>query len=260
MRHFMEQFGPALTWPWSRLTDVPELSDELIERIVEQSDAQAGGRSVRELERLRDDCLVSVMQALRTHGVGAGAVLADYERALMSAAPAVSADPAEPLRLHDAAILPEWVDYNGHAHESRYLQLFGDAADALFRHVGMDAAYLARRGSYYTVETHLCHLREVGAEERVHVTTQVLGLDDKRLHAFHRLHRSADAELLATAEQMYLHVEEATGRAGPAGEPVLGALRAIAEAHAALPRPERAGRAVGGLTADRAARGAGRDR
>ena len=245
MRHFMEQFGPALKWPWSHLTDVPELSDQLVEKIVTQSDAQAGERSVRELERLRDDCLVSVMQGLRTHGVGAGAVLASYERALMDAAPAAVVErDGEPLRVLEARVLPEWVDYNGHAHESRYLQLFGDAADALFRHVGIDAEYLAGGGSYYTVETHLSLLREVGADERVHVTVQLLGVDEKRLHAFHWLRRSADGELLATAEQMYLHVDTAAGRARAAGEPVLGRLRAITVAHAALPRPERAGRAV----------------
>ena len=45
MRHFMAQFGPALQWPWTKLTDVPELTDELLEKIVAQSDAQAGGRS-----------------------------------------------------------------------------------------------------------------------------------------------------------------------------------------------------------------------
>ena len=64
MRHFMEQFGPALQWPWSKLTDVPELTDELLDRIEEQSDAQAAGAGVRELERLRDDCLVGVLQGL----------------------------------------------------------------------------------------------------------------------------------------------------------------------------------------------------
>ena len=41
MRHFMAQFGPALELPWTRLTDVPELDEELIEKIVAQSDAQA---------------------------------------------------------------------------------------------------------------------------------------------------------------------------------------------------------------------------
>jgi carnitine 3-dehydrogenase len=82
MRHFMAQFGPALQWPWSKLTDVPELTDELLDRIEQQSDAQAAGASVRDLERLRDDCLVAVLQGLRGREYAAGAVLADYERAL----------------------------------------------------------------------------------------------------------------------------------------------------------------------------------
>jgi carnitine 3-dehydrogenase len=39
MRHFMEQFGPALAWPWTKLTDVPELTEALLDRNVEQSHA-----------------------------------------------------------------------------------------------------------------------------------------------------------------------------------------------------------------------------
>jgi carnitine 3-dehydrogenase len=249
MRHFIAQFGPALRWPWSRLTDVPELTDELIDKIVAQSDAQAGGRSVRELERLRDDCLVSVLQALRTHDVGAGAVLAAHEKTLFDSGHGAvmrgADDFAKPLRLHDARVLPEWVDYNGHAHESRYLQVFGDASDALFRYVGIDAEYLEAGGSYYTVETHLSMLREAYAGQRLHVTTQVLGFDAKRLHVFHDLYRTDDDALLATAEQMFLHVDTAAGRAGHARPEVLERIGRIAEAHAMLPRPERAGRAVG---------------
>ena len=72
MRHFMAQFGPALQWPWSRLVDVPELTDELLDRIVTQSDDQAAGRTVRELEAQRDDALIAVLQGLRGVGVGAG--------------------------------------------------------------------------------------------------------------------------------------------------------------------------------------------
>ena len=53
MRHFMAQFGPALQWPWTHLTDVPELTDELLDRVATQSDAQTGGASVRDLDRLR---------------------------------------------------------------------------------------------------------------------------------------------------------------------------------------------------------------
>jgi carnitine 3-dehydrogenase len=54
----------------------PELTDELIDKVAEQSDTQAAGRSIAELERLRDDCLVDIMRALEKYRVGAGAVLA----------------------------------------------------------------------------------------------------------------------------------------------------------------------------------------
>jgi carnitine 3-dehydrogenase len=250
MRHFMAQFGPTLRLPWTKLTDVPELTDGLIDKIVAQSDAQAGDRSIRQLEELRDDCLVAVIQGLRTHRFGAGAVLDDYELALLDAGhPAVMADDDDlspPLRLHSARVLPDWVDYNGHAHESRYLQVFGDATDALLGYLGVDAAYLAAGGSYYTVETHLSHLREATAGDGLEVTTQVLGFDEKRLHVFHELHRSGDDDgPLASAEQMLLHVNTTAGRAHPARPMILDRIAKLAAAHAVLPTPKRAGRAVG---------------
>ena len=78
MRHFMEQFGPCLRWPWTRLTDVPDLDRTLLDRIATQSDEQAGGLSIKELERIRDDNLIGIMQALEqagTSGWGAGSLL-----------------------------------------------------------------------------------------------------------------------------------------------------------------------------------------
>ena len=75
MKHFLEQFGPCLEWPWTKLTDVPDLDDELIDRIVEQSDAQAAGRSVSELEEERDANLVAMLKALRKEDTAAGAFL-----------------------------------------------------------------------------------------------------------------------------------------------------------------------------------------
>jgi carnitine 3-dehydrogenase len=82
MRHFMAQFGPALQWPWTKLMDVPELTDELIDTIVKQSDDQVGGASIRDLERSRDDALVAVIHGLKSVGVGAGESLASYEALL----------------------------------------------------------------------------------------------------------------------------------------------------------------------------------
>ena len=42
MRHFMAQFGPCLKWPWTKLMDVPEFTDELVDLIAGQSDEQSG--------------------------------------------------------------------------------------------------------------------------------------------------------------------------------------------------------------------------
>jgi carnitine 3-dehydrogenase len=86
MRHFMAQFGPCLKWPWTKLMDVPEFNDELVDLIAEQSDEQAHGLSIRELEKIRDDNLVAIMDALgkqnKGRGWGAGALHNDYTKRL----------------------------------------------------------------------------------------------------------------------------------------------------------------------------------
>lgn len=86
MRHFMAQFGPCLSWPWTKLMDVPEFNDELVDLIATQSDEQSGRWSIRELEKIRDDNLVAIMEALakqnRGKGWGAGELHNDYTRRL----------------------------------------------------------------------------------------------------------------------------------------------------------------------------------
>jgi carnitine 3-dehydrogenase len=65
MRHFMAQFGPALKLPWTYL-EAPELTDGLIDSVVQGTTEQQGERSIAELERYRDDCLMAVMEAIKT--------------------------------------------------------------------------------------------------------------------------------------------------------------------------------------------------
>jgi carnitine 3-dehydrogenase len=247
MRHFLSQFGPALKLPWTKL-EAPELTPALIERIAEQSDAQAAGASIRELERQRDDCLVAVLAALRRQDYAAGAALKRYQAALAGGGNGGNGAAASGnglLRLHATEVAPDWLDYNGHMTEHRYLQVFGDTSDALLRHIGVDAAYCADGFSYYTVETHIMHRREVRGGEKLHVTTQLLGVDDKRLHLYHALYRSRDEVLLAGAEQMLLHVDAKANRACRADAAVLARLQALAAAQRDLAWPEGAGRAIG---------------
>src|SRR5450755_450475 len=135
MRHMLAQFGPCLKWPWTKL-EAPELTETLIDRMVEGTQAQAAGRSIRELERLRDDSLVAVQQVLRQTNMGAGATLRALEERLHKDAAdadiARPAEPGQPLRVFEGVVRPEWVDYNRHMSDFRYSQVFGDAMDALF--------------------------------------------------------------------------------------------------------------------------------
>ncbi len=80
MRHFIAQFGECLDWPWTKLMDTPELTDELIETIARQSDEQSGHMSIRELERARDQNLASMLLALEQNGWGAGRTIAEQRR------------------------------------------------------------------------------------------------------------------------------------------------------------------------------------
>ncbi|WP_337268582.1 carnitine 3-dehydrogenase [Oryzifoliimicrobium ureilyticus] len=251
MRHFLAQFGPCLAWPWTKLTDVVDLDEALIEKIGEQSDAQAAGLSIRELERIRDENLVGIFHALKGanggKGWGAGQLLKDFEASLWAGASNKPAalDISSPLQLVETKVSPAWVDYNGHMTEHRYLQVFGDTSDALLRLIGVDLGYVEGGHSYYTVESHLRHLGEAKLGQAIYATCRILAVDEKRLHVFHTIHDAETNGPIATAEQMLLHVDTAAGKAVAAPSHILDKLKEIASAHEQLPRPEGSGRHVG---------------
>ncbi len=243
MKHFMAQFGPCLSWPWTKLTDVPEFTDELVDLIAGQSDAQSGHHSIRELERIRDRNLIGFLRVLKERNWGAGKVLLDHDARRRAAAPDPTPDTAAPLVLAHMQVLPGWIDYNGHMTESRYLFASSETCDAFLRHVGAGMEYVAAGFSYYTAESHILHAGEAKLGDRLTGSVQVLAADEKRLHLFIRIERGSD--LVASIEQMLLHVDMKAGKACPAKSEVLQRLMPIAEAHGALLRPGSAGRHVG---------------
>lgn len=76
MRHFMAQFGPALQLPWTYLP-APELTEGLIDAVVEGTREQLGERSISSLERYRDDCLLAVLDAVKTTKAKHGMTFSD---------------------------------------------------------------------------------------------------------------------------------------------------------------------------------------
>ena len=63
MRHMLEQFGPALKLPWTKLK-APRLSNRLIDRLVKGTKKQSKGKSVTKISNIRDEYLVE-LQKLR---------------------------------------------------------------------------------------------------------------------------------------------------------------------------------------------------
>ncbi|MDQ2092242.1 carnitine 3-dehydrogenase [Marimonas arenosa] len=251
MRHFISQFGPALQWPWTKLMDVPELTDELIDMIAEQSDAQSGHYSIRELERIRDANLVSKIRGLYRTDWGAGAIQRKHDRVIETAAGLKRHvdeldDLSQPVLTAHRAVPLEWLDYNGHMTESRYLEAFADATDRFMLMIGCDEQYIAHGGSYFTAETHIRHIDEAHAGAIIIIRTQVLQGEGKKMHLFHEMREGT--RLVATGEHFLLHVSLESRRSEPPAPHVEAALIKVAEAHAALPRPEGAGQSIGAKT------------
>ncbi|WP_431300957.1 carnitine 3-dehydrogenase [Tabrizicola sp. BL-A-41-H6] len=242
MRHFMAQFGPALKWPWTKLMDVPEFNDALVDLVAEQSDAQSGHHTIRELERIRDQNLVGFLRSLKDRNWGAGKVLREHDERRREAFHAGELA-GTPLKMAELQVLPSWIDYNGHMTESRYLFCASEVADAFLRLIGADMDYVAGGHSYYTAESLVRHLGEAKLGDRLTGTLQVIKADEKRLHHFITLRRGD--EVVATVEQMCLHVDMKAGKACAAAPEVLARLMPIAAAHEGLPAPEGLGRFVG---------------
>ena len=244
MRGMLAMFGPCLKWPWTKLMDVPDLTEEFVDMVGTQCETQSGNLGPRELEAIRDDNLISIMQALKGNDWGAGRTLAGYEKELFArGATPPSPDLSQPVRTVSGTVPPDWTDYNNHMNESRYGQAFSDATDGLMKLIGADADYVAGGLSYFTVEGHIRFLDETRALEPFTVDTQVLVGEGKKMHLFHTM-RHGDGRVLATGEYLLLHVSLETRASCPPAAHVAVRLGEIAALHAKLPMPEGAGRAV----------------
>lgn len=149
-----------------------------------------------------------------------------------------------PLRLIAPQVEQAWVDYNGHMSESCFLLVFGDQSDAFFRLIGIDEAYRAGGQSLFTVQTMIFNLAEAQLGDRLELSLQLIDADDKRLHIFHSMRNAASGAVLATGEQMLVHVDLGAGKSCPMPAEIQRRVMAIRTAHADLPMPPQAGRNI----------------
>ena len=140
------------------------------------------------------------------------------------------------LRLLHGVIDLGWADYNGHMTEFRYLCVFGETTDRFLEHIGIDLK-AARLGTYFTLESHIRHLKESYPGQPFVVETELLGYDEKRIHLLHRF--MIDGVVHATGEHLCLHV--VGSRPAAAAQSVLEHVRRLFGAHVERPVPERCG-------------------
>ena len=153
---------------------------------------------------------------------------------------------AELLDLHRETVQSDWVDYNGHMNVAYYLLVFDHATDTFLDEIGLDTAHREATGnSVFVVEAHVTYENEVMDGDKLRITTQVLDADAKRIHIFHRMYANGSDEIAATNELMILGVDLASRRVAPIDDLIAANLSTMQNAHATLPHPHQAGRAIG---------------
>ena len=121
-----------------------------------------------------------------------------------------------PFECYEGEVLREWIDANDHMNLAYYTVLFDYATDALFDAIGIGRQYKDSTGNgTFVVETHNLYERELLLGDRVRVSTQILGMDEKRLHLAHEMFMVANRQRAATQELLYLHVDLSFRRVVP---------------------------------------------
>ena len=68
MKHMLEQFGPALKLPWTKLK-APKLTDDLKKKIIQGTKIQSKNKSIENLSNLRDNFLIDLQKLLKKYKV-----------------------------------------------------------------------------------------------------------------------------------------------------------------------------------------------
>jgi acyl-CoA thioester hydrolase len=155
-----------------------------------------------------------------------------------------------PFSAYEATVQSDWIDTNGHMNLAYFILIFDRGTAALFNALGIEKSYQdTKRCGVFAAETHTLYDREVLFGERVHVVSQVVGADAKRLHIVHEMFHLQHGYRVAMEEIMFLHVDLNTRRVVPFLSEARSAIDAALTAHAGLRRPQGIGRRVIGLSA-----------
>jgi acyl-CoA thioester hydrolase len=96
----------------------------------------------------------------------------------------------------------------------------------------------------FTLETHICYLREANLDEPLTVHLQLLDYDEKRLHVF-LVMKNAQGDRVATSEQMLMGMDVAAGRPGIFPDAIMSEIVTVARDQKTMDQPREVGRMIG---------------
>ncbi len=113
-----------------------------------------------------------------------------------------------PLEFISVTVDTSWLDYNGHMNESAYMFVAGLGYEGFAKYIGMDAEWVATKGSFFTLENHNRYFKECNAGDVLVVKTHLVDMDKKRIHLCNMVYKGED--LVFTSEQMKIYVNPTT--------------------------------------------------
>jgi len=152
-----------------------------------------------------------------------------------------------PFDHYRGRVLPAWIDANDHMNLAYYVVLFDLAGDVAYERFGLgpQSGYKERTNfGTMAVESHNLYVQELLLDEEVKVVTQILAVDDKRIHMAHEMYRLPDNTLAAMQELMLLHVDLGLRKVTPWPADIRALLDEAAEAHKTLKVPDWVGRRI----------------
>jgi len=148
--------------------------------------------------------------------------------------------------VHRGEVLSEWIDVNDHMNVAFYVLAFDYGVDQLWEQFSITDEYMQKtRHSTFAVECHVTYQNELLEGDPYVVTSQILGLDSKRIHQFQRIYHAEKKYLAATAEWMNLHVNLDTRRVCPWPDEILAQILEFSRGQTDQTWPETAGKKMG---------------
>jgi len=146
--------------------------------------------------------------------------------------------------LYETRVSSEWVDYNGHMNDAAYAKVFSLAVDDFIDYIELDEKARSKNAyTIFTLETHVCYLKEALKNEKLLTEVQLLDSDAKRLHLFFTM-KNGNGEVIATSEQMLMGMDMNKGKPAPFPQFVETSIEKLRNEHKEKTIPKQAGRKI----------------